>query len=87
MRKMAIVCALDGVTCDGKSGSEIFPEFTPKGLGVLPFMQYGRGIAIAEDIRKPIATDFLIACCCVNFAMHVMEHRRKPSTLFTDQVV
>ena len=84
MRKMAIVCALDGVASEGKSGSDIFPEYTPKGLSVLPVVQYGRGVAIAVDIRKPIATNFLIACCCVNFAMHVMEHRRKPSTPFTD---
>ena len=84
MRKIAIVCALDGVACDGKSGSEIFPEFTTKGLGALPFIQDGRGIAIAEGIRKPIAINFMIACCCVNFALYVMEHRRKPSTPFTD---
>jgi len=72
MRKVAIVCALDGVACDGKSGSEIFPEYTTKGLGVLPFMQDCRGIAIAKDIRKPLATNFMVACCCVNFAMYVV---------------
>ena len=75
MRKVAILFALDSVKCFGKSGSKLFPEFNAKGLVVSPSMISGRGIAIAENIRKPVATNLIIACCCVNFAIFVMEHR------------
>ena len=48
-------------------------------------MVSGRGIAIAENIRKPVATNLIIACCCVNFAIFVMEHRKKSQNLFTEE--
>ena len=53
------------------------PEYSANGIVDQPSMASGRGIAIAENIRKPVATNFIIACCCVNFAILVMEHRRK----------
>jgi hypothetical protein len=85
LRKVAILCAFDNVKCQGKSGSKLFPEFNAKGLVVAPSMLNGRGIAIAENIRKPVATNLIIACCCVNFAIFLMEHRKKAQNLFTDE--
>lgn len=85
MRKVAILCAFDIVKCQGKSGSKLFPEFNAKGLAVASSMLNGRGIAIAENIRKPVATNLIIACCCVNFAIFLMEYRKKVQNLFTDE--
>jgi hypothetical protein len=73
MRKIAILCALDNVAVTGKCGTDTFPEYSNAGIRVNSTLKRGRGVTISEGIRRPIATLHIVSCCCVRFALYVMN--------------
>ena len=75
MRKVAIICAFDAISVKGRAGSDIFPEFAGDGVRIKSPISSGRGITIAEGILKPLTTNCVVACCCINFALFLMEQR------------
>ena len=83
MQKVAILCAFDAIAVKGKAGSDIFPEFAGDGVRAKSSINSGRGITIAEGIPKPLTTNCVVACCCINFAIFLMEQRQQNSEKFT----
>jgi hypothetical protein len=87
MRRLAMVCARDNVTVRGMCGTDFFPEFNSLGSKQIPSIKTGRGIVIAEGIKKLVVTDFCVVCCCVKFALFLMVDRNGRMAEFTENRV
>jgi len=83
-RILAILCAMDSVDGKGKAGVELFPEFNDRGLRQRPILKRGRGLVIAHGIKRPVATDYVVVCCCYDLALYLATKRNTAHhSLFT----
>ena len=84
---MAVIAARDNVSVRGRCGSEIFPEYSSKGVKVMASLKRGRGITLAAGILKPVVTNHVVVCCCMKLALFIMDVRNSTPPVHTDGAV
>ena len=71
----------------GRPGQKYFGEYDIDGNISEPTLTSGRGINIAQGVKRPVVTNHSVTVCCMQLFMYIMVCRRGERSLQSENKV